>query len=265
MEPVGSASGIAEVLQRADGDLLAVGVTGDKAGSPVLQVARYSRDGQPDRSYDVSEPLLRPATAVLDCDERLVVAGRKSGPEFPSFIARYLADGSLDSSFGKGGVAEGNLSPDLEGTTGLVEVEGGRLVATGFLRTADGEVLTVARYNTDGVLDLTFGDGGSLVSDTHIQATALGAVADDLGRVIVAGHSTTSGSHELPAVARILPDGTVDSSFGVSGLAVVDFGVGGDGTPQANGVAIDADGRIVMSGMAGDLGNITLVVARLWP
>ncbi len=265
MEAVGSVFGIAEVLQQADGDLLTVGVTGDEKGSAVLQVARFGRDGQPDATYDVSEALLQPATALLDREERLVVAGEKSGPEFPSFIARYLADGTLDSTFGEGGVAEGNLSPDLEGTTGLVEVEGGRLVATGFLRTADGAVLTAARYNTDGVLDLTFGDGGTLVTDTRIKATALGAVADDSGRVIVAGHSTTSGSPELPAVARILPSGTVDVGFGASGLATVDFGVSGDNTPRANGVAIDADGRIVISGTAGDLGSITLLVARLWP
>ena len=69
-------------------------------------------------------------------------------------------------------------------------------------------------------------------------------------------------SRRWPASSQ---DGTLDSSFGVSGLTVVNFGVGGDGTPHANGVAIDGNGRIVMSGTAGNLGNITLVVARLWP
>ncbi len=265
MEAVGSVFGIAEVLELADGDLLTVGVTGDKNGSPVLQVARFRGDGESDPSFDVSEPLLRPATAILDRDERLVVAGRKSSSEFPSFVARYQQDASLDSSFGEGGVVEANLSPDLEGVTGLVEVEGGKLVATGFLRTPAGAVLTVARYNTEGVLDLTFGNGGTLITDTPIDASALGAVVDDAGRVIVAGHSSISGSPELPAVARILSDGTVDPTFGVSGMATVDFGVDGDTSARANGVAIDADGRIVISGTVGEPGNITLAVARLWP
>jgi uncharacterized delta-60 repeat protein len=235
-------------------------VASDEEGTPVLQVSRHSAEGVLDESFDISEPLLEPRTAILDRDERLLVAGERTGKEVPSFIARYLPSGTLDESFGKGGIVEANLSTSLEEVTGLVQLDDGKILAIGNARTESGAtVVTVARYGEGGDLDLTFGDSGTLITDIELRTTR-GAVVDAEGRVIVAGRA--SGA---PAATRLLSDGTIDRSFGESGLATVDFGVASDVASGANGAALDADGRIVISGGVGDSDTRQVALARLWP
>jgi uncharacterized delta-60 repeat protein len=253
----GGSAGVARILELEDDAILAVGAASQGSGTPLLRVARLSAEGNLDSGFDISEPLLEPKTALLDREGRLLVAGQKSGKEFPSFIARYLPDGTLDATFGEGGVVEANVSTTVEEVTGLVQLEDGKLLAIGHAGT-DGTV-TLARYSAAGVPDLTFGDGGTISAAIGLVTTN-GAILDEQGRVIVAGRSSS-----LPTVARFLPSGALDRSFGDAGMAVVNFGIAGDSASGANGAAIDSDGRIVVSGAVGGAGTRSVAMARLWP
>ena len=97
-----------------------------------------------------------------------------------------------------------------------------------------------------GRLDTSFGGDGKVVtdltrSDWDDWASALAIQAD--GKIVVAG-----GTARLRRVARFNSDGTLDASFGVDGKVRTGFASGSD---SATGVAIQADGKIVVVGNPG--------------
>jgi len=113
----------------------------------------------------------------------------------------------------------------------------------------------VARYRSDGQLDASFGVGGKLsdLLGSTIGAARAVAVAGD-GGLVVAGHHT----HDF-AVIRLDRDGKMDGAFGTGGKVITPVTSSWD---EAQGVAIDADGKIVVAGWAyetGSSGNFALV------
>src|SRR5947207_1505110 len=93
-------------------------------------------------------------------------------------------------------------------------------------------------YAAEGDLDTTFGSGGSVmtpVTPAHNDG-GYGVAIDSQGRIVVAG-TTDTGPQRVFAVARYLPNGTLDDSFGFHGIQTEAIGAGGD--DDATSVAID--------------------------
>ena len=111
--------------------------------------------------------------------------------------------------------------------------------------------MAVLRFNTNGALDTTFGNFGKATIDfdqgggKNDYARAVAVQPD--GKIVVAG--SADGNF---ALARYAADGTPDSSFSGDGLVTTDLG----GTDAGQGVAIQADGKIVVVGSSG--GNFAL-------
>ena len=156
------------------------------------------------------------------------------------------ADGDLDPTFGDAGIVTTTFPIGSFATDAAVQPDG-RIVVVGSAAgpSASGE-FAVARYETSGALDDTFGDGGMLTTpigpgggdearDVAIQAN---------GRIVVAG----TDSWQRFAVVRYLPDGTLDPSFGGNGIVRTNFTPGDD---VAWAMDIQEDGKIVASGAAG--------------
>src|SRR5262249_2330299 len=121
----------------------------------------------------------------------------------------------------------------------------------------------LARYNSDGSLDKSFNKTGQVLTD-------LGGAIDDAfamalqgdGKIVAAGQSyQPSPSGFEFALARYNLDGSLDQSFGNSGLVLTNFGGGGLGS-QAIGVAIQADGNIVAAGTAFQTTSFDFALAR---
>jgi uncharacterized delta-60 repeat protein len=119
----------------------------------------------------------------------------------------------------------------------------GRIVTAGQLSNTIG----VFRFDAAGRLDTSFGSGGhvSTLVGTFARATAVAVQPD--GRMVVAGATNPrAGSTESDAVVvRYLPTGALDPSFGTRTFADGDF-------TAATGVAVDAEGRIVVVGLSHD-------------
>ncbi len=114
--------------------------------------------------------------------------------------------------------------------------------------------LAITRYNADGTPDDTFGVHGVVITDlgsTNEEAKAL--VVQEDGKIVVAGNSGT-----YPAVVRYLPDGSIDTGFGVAGIAAPAMGL-------LNAVAIQDDGAIVVGGYGTGEMYGTFALARLLP
>ena len=123
-----------------------------------------------------------------------------------------------------------------------------------------------------GNLDLSFGTGGAVVTDLLSPAAESGTAvavwdagtpadpADD--KVIAVGSYWTGGTRSGFAVTRYNPDGTPDATFGTGGMVTTSFGPGDTG---AAGVAVLADGRVVVAGRydsAGDDSGSDFALAR---
>ena len=164
--------------------------------------------------------------------------------------------GDLDVGFGDGGIATATFPGGAFATAVAIQPDGS-IVAVGAAagRTGTGE-FAVARFLPDGSLDPSFGDGGlvtTAIRGGHGDEARSVAVAAN-GRIVVAG----TDSWERFAIARYLPDGSLDPSFGNDGIVGADFQPSDD---IAWDVALQPDGRIVAVGGAG-YGQLGFELAR---
>lgn len=197
-----------------------------------------------------------------------------------TFPANAQGPGALDMLFGIGtddGTPDGVVSTSLgdgdDQAAAIARTADGKLIVVGN-RDADGSKdIVVLRYNSDGTLDTAFGaDGGSDGTPDGVVDVSLGegddvatavAVQPD-GKVVVAGYHAESASSNI-FLLRLDADGRLDAGFGKAEDGTPDGIVNvslGDGDDVARGVAVAADGRIVVAGdsINGDSANI--VVAR---
>ncbi|HYY43019.1 MAG TPA: hypothetical protein VE775_09825, partial [Pyrinomonadaceae bacterium] len=261
-------SGRAAVIQ-PDGKIVVVGTAGTLAGGSFFAVARYNTNGALDTSFDTDGKVLTDSSGgrfnlgalavALQTDGKIVAAGDDNASSQRDFgVMRYNTNGSLDTSFGTGGIVTTDFPLNDDSITALLTQSDGKLVAVGrndlrirIINTQNPN-FQLARYNTDGSLDTTFGTGGivstNFSTDSDDFAFA-GALQSD-GKIIAAGQTGAQFS-QIPsadtsfALARYNPNGSLDTTFGTGGLVTVDFGTGHD---VAFGVAVQPDGKIVVVG-----------------
>lgn len=163
-------------------------------------------------------------------------------------LIRYNSNGSLDSSFGTGGkvlTPIGDAGGDL--IRSLAIEAGGKIIAAGATGSQFGLTsrFALARYNTNGSLDTTFGSGGIVTTLIGSQQNSPNSVAlQQDGKIIAAGESS-NGMVDDFSIARYLPDGQLDAQFGNGGTVLTPIGSVED---YATSVKIQTDGRILLSG-----------------
>src|SRR5262249_53003516 len=122
---------------------------------------------------------------ALQPDGKIVLAGGAPGsyPQTHAALARYNADGTLDSGFGPGGTLITPLpGMDTGGFSGVAGQTDGRIVAAGATQPPTGGGSALARYNTDGTRDAAFGNGGIVAPSFGGVATAVALQAD--GKIV---------------------------------------------------------------------------------
>ena len=243
------------VAVQPDGKIVAAGRAAVQETSGGFALARLNADGTPDAAFgnngQVTTRVLGnndEAYAVkLQPDGKIVVAGTAyAGTGTYEFaLVRYHADGTLDQTFGAGGKVTTDFGGDDVVRALLIQPDG-KIVAVGF---KINELFVLARYETDGSLDATFGAGGRVVTNFgSLRSQAYAAVLQPDGKIVAAGDAHSLLTTMDFALARYLPNGALDPTFGTAGLVTTDFGrTFGD---YARGVAIQPDGRIVAAGWA---------------
>ena len=157
-----------------------------------LALARYLANGQPDTSFGEDGTVVlnnagedRATALAATPDGKLVVAGLTGGPYL---LARYLADGSLDRSFGGSGVVTTPFQGLLANAQAVAVQADGKIVAAGVGLSYNESAFTAARYTVDGRLDPAFGGDGKGVFDVPtIRLYGSGAViqrSTDPGRPV---------------------------------------------------------------------------------
>jgi uncharacterized delta-60 repeat protein len=247
-----------------DGRIIVAG-----AGTQVY-IARLWPDGSIDQgghvSTDFLDALYDPNSLemgygmAIQIDGKIVVAGDISRADFTGrgfALARYLPDGQLDASFGDSW-DPGRTTFGFGGqetATGVAIQPDGKIVTSGFVINGSTVDFMIARFNTDGTPDGSFGFGGFNVLDFlggPDYALDL-ALAPD-GKILVAG-TVSNGTSAVFGVARFNSNGTVDNSFDGDGKQLVQFAVGQDHV--CNTLVVQPDRKVVLGGQVG--GNPALL------
>lgn len=171
---------------------------------------------------------------------------------FAASTVRAQAPGTLDTAtFGGGtGINTVLMSFGNDGWRGVAVQPDGKIVAAGFCRSPSLKQFCLARFATNGSLDTTFGTGGKQITDIGTaDAAAVGLSLQADGKIVLAGSCGASNAAVFCA-ARYLNTGALDTSFGVSGIAIAPA-VGGITNAVASAMAQQGDGKIVVSGTCG--------------
>ncbi|MFL6254843.1 MAG: delta-60 repeat domain-containing protein, partial [Pyrinomonadaceae bacterium] len=198
--------------------------------------------------------------AAVQPDGRIVVVGGAAQGTGPSLLAdvsllRYRADGALDTAFGNGGKVILDFGNTADVPTGVCLQADGKIIVVGtsYSPTTEADDLVLARFNADGTPDASYGTGGRVKVNLKapLPAYTVTALIQPDGRVIAAGVVYTSNDPQPFEsnffATRINADGTLDTTFGTQGRATVDI----MGFDIVTGIALQADGRILLAGMAG--------------
>jgi uncharacterized delta-60 repeat protein len=172
--------------------------------------------------------------------------------------------GLLDPTFaGSGQTLTGFQTQDDRAYAVAVQPDG-KIIAVGNSYLENYSKFALARYNTDGSLDSTFGSGGKMFYDVGYSDTTANAVAlQPDGKIVVAGTAKIGGDYDF-VVCRFNADGSVDSTFnGVSGRRSFNFGNGGTDDDYANAVAVLPNGDILVAGSADSATKTQVALVRL--
>ena len=237
-----------------------------------IGLARYNTDGSLDPTFGTGGKVITNIAAnkadvitslALQPDGKIVAAGFNGAavsPQIPSdfVLVRYNSNGSLDATFGAGGIVITDFNNDIDFASSLVIQADGKMVAGGWTYNLNDHSydFALARYDLSGNLDNSFGSGGKVVIDlsNSVQNDPGGELLTSMvllpnGKILAAGtgepnrHTTATDF----LIARFNSDGSLDTTFGNGGKVTTDF----NGTIDfATSIALQPDGRFVVAGIA---------------
>lgn len=280
---------VGDIALQPDGQILVAGTTqGDNAttGSECV-LARLQTNGMPDPQFSSDGKTTFGFNAgpsghhgdiclalAVQHDGAIVVAGgaeKDASGNYTMAVARFNTDGTPDTSFGPGQVNNKrvlDLTPlvTVSNTTKVLELSNHQLLLIGIGLIASGgpsgsqEVWTLVRLNADGSTDTNYGFNGVQVyafqsggADQDVPYDAV-LLADD--SVVVVGQTAVVGNPNSDvAIAKFNATGALDTTWGNQGRQIIPFDLGGGNYDTARGIALDAQGRFVISGAAAVAAN----------
>jgi uncharacterized delta-60 repeat protein len=177
-------------------------------------------------------------SVAVQGDGKIVVAGFAfDGTQNDFAVARYNANGTLDTTFNHTGEVLTHFGSTPSAAFGLALQGDGKIVVVG----EAGTQFAVARYNANGTLDTTFNHTGEVLTSFAGSTAFANAVAlQGDGKIVVVGEAGTGFG-----ITRYNTNGTLDSSFYHNGVDLITFG---SATADANAVALQGDGKLVVAG-----------------
>jgi uncharacterized delta-60 repeat protein len=260
----------------SSGKIIAAGVASAGATGNDFSLVKYNSNGTLDSTFGTGGKVTTPLSAgngddrvfavAIQSDGKIVAAGSATngatGSDFA--LARYSSNGILDSTYGTGGKVITDFAGGTDQALAIGIQASGKVIAVGRAANgATGNDFALARYNTAGILDSTFGSGGKVTTDFAGGDDRAFAVAlQTHGKFVVAGVAANGTTGNDFAVARYFYDGTLDSTFGSTGKVTTTFSAG-NGDDQGLAAAFQTDGKVLVAGRAFHAGtNADFAVAR---
>jgi uncharacterized delta-60 repeat protein len=259
---------IRQLALRPDNRIIATGSHGYTSGTRFTQdipiLTQFTADGAVDPSFNGGSSIHPPAyvySIALDSLQRIVLGGTFIEVVDPSpfdssefAVARYLSDGTVDTSFGLEGVVKTDLFPphqegdsiiygsDDFGNSVVVQADN-KILLGGSVRRKDAPTsdFALVRYLESGQLDATFGSNGIVTTDLGLD-DAIDEVSIAVGgRIYASGSSSTIQNDQKSshlAIARYRVNGALDKTFSDDGRVVL-LDVQDDEAPGATPSALD--------------------------
>lgn len=250
--------------------------SGNPLNSSKIAMVRYNSNGTIDDSFGINGKTITdfghqncgPSAIAIQSDDKIVVCGSSGGgaiADYFTVMARYNVDGSLDSTFGingkvityfrNGGINDTTL--EYGGATSIAIQPDGKIILGGgaYLETDTVPVLRFLRYNANGSLDSSFGNGGKVSTKMIIRIDVYSACLQPDGKIILAGKWGGNDPTSF-ALLRYNNNGTVDSGFGENGFSITSIETFDNDVIKS--VALQSDGRIVAAGGSSHNGMVVL-------
>lgn len=238
---------------QSDGKIVAAGFTQNPNTQAII--VRYNTDGSLDTSFgtdgivttnigSITSTTVVNNLAIQSTGELVVVGFTVDGGPTNAFIARYTASGVLDGTFGAGGIvinSFGGSSSELNGVT--IQTDGSSVVVGDVTLSGRANGL-VARFDTAGSLDTTFGGSGFVTQLTGGNTRFKDVTLDSSANIVVTGFASVSGQEAL--TARYTSLGVLDATFGTGGVVTTQI----DSNTMISSVAIDSSGNVIIAGLA---------------
>ena len=238
-------------------------------------LARYNANGSLDTTFSGDGRLLLDFGAVdrandvrVQLDGKIIVVGdacEQFGGGCDAALARYNSNGTLDTTFSGDGIQRTAFGGNYNTATGLRIQPDGKIVVSGSVVIGGNYDFAIYRYLSNGSLDTTFSGDGMVRfgfgAGRHDLAEDLAFQNTD-GKIVVIGHTSNSGfSAANFALARVNPNGTLDTTFSGDGRQITDFGTSDYGY-SFSGLP---DGRMMVVGQTVTGGNSSIAIARYKP
>jgi uncharacterized delta-60 repeat protein len=217
-------------------------------------------EGSPDPTFGLSGGVIDWRNGVAFTDVAVQPDGKVLATTDLGSVYRYTAQGTSDPSWADNGVLRlGTSSGDF--ASGIAIQPDGKIVVVANLNSADGELL---RYLPNGKPDLTFADSGRRSIPVGVNGNSPAGVAiQPDGKIVVVGSASDNNYDQY--VARFRPGGSLDSTFNPTGatpgVVVKDF----SGQEAANAIALQPDGKILVTGWMFTGSNNDISLFRLTP
>ena len=200
---------------------------------------------------------------ALQPDGMIVVAGACSnGTDYDFCLARYLANGALDTNFNGIGKVITAIGNGNDGAYSIALRPDGKIVVAGSCLNGNTYDFCLARYLASGALDLNFNGTGKVITAIGSgNAAAYSVALQSDGKIVVAGRCS-NGTNTDFCLARYLASGALDMSLNSTGTVITTIGSGND---VARGVALQPDGKIVLAGYCSNGTSSDFCLARYLP
>lgn len=255
---VGSHGNFSDVGIQTNGRIVVSGVVVNQPAAANFAALRYNTDGTPDSAFGTGGVVITDlgsndfdqsyALAITSAG-KIVVGGIGATGDNDFGLVRYNSNGTLDSTFGTGGIVRTDFNGGADAISDLTIQPDGKIVAVGSATPFNKTIFAAARYNTNGTLDTSFdGDGKATTDVTFLlesRAVAVALQAD--GKIVSAGINDTSGQIDGDfTLVRYNPNGTLDAAFGRAGILRSDLNNGSD--DEAWGIGIYPNGNLLVIG-----------------
>ncbi|MBS1730901.1 MAG: T9SS type A sorting domain-containing protein [Bacteroidetes bacterium] len=233
-------------------------------------IERYTIDGVLDESFGVDGRVTitfyhnsdAATGVVIDNENNIIVSGyrvKNSIKDIDMVLVKLKPNGSIDSSFGENGISSLSINK-LNYTTGMIQQADGKFIISGqnMKNEYDSKSIFLARFNSNGSIDSSFGEDGYIVRKFDLATTSESIIMQEDGKILTGGTYNFLSSRPSYYVARYNSDGSEDKSFGDNGIATYTFGLGQGSDEWANAlhaITIQPDGKIICGGMQGDFAN----------
>ncbi len=244
-----------------DGKIILAGLVGSSVGNN-FACARFDTTGNLDLSFgfngwvtsNLGNSGADHANAMVLLSNGVILLAGESNIGVNSDFG-LIAIGN--SAFGTGGIVTTDFNGNNDVATAMTVQRDGKILVGGYTYSVlNNDDFALARYDTNGVLDNSFGINGRVIAgDTNINDGAFAIAAQQDGHILLAGYSTASDDISL---LQFNSDGSIDSSFGSGGMVITNV----LGIDASFGLALQKDGKILLCGESGNGANYRFVIAR---